>query len=94
MNKNKIYLYKINKYKNINDIKYNKYQNKLLKNGGGIFGNLFVKSKDKIINYKNPININANYDIKLLKYYYDEIFLEYAKNANNLEILKRYYDPK
>jgi hypothetical protein len=44
MDKNKIYLYKINKYKDNDNMKYNKYLNKYNSNGGGFF-DLFKKNK-------------------------------------------------
>jgi hypothetical protein len=58
MDKSKVYIHKINKYKNTNKIKYNKYLNRLrkIKNiSGGIFNDNELK-KDIYNNNKNLIN--------------------------------------
>ena len=59
MNKNKIYLFKINKYKNNDIIKYNKYLNKYNSSGGG-FLDLFKFKKDNNQNNQNKQDNNKN----------------------------------
>ena len=75
------YIHKINKYKNTDKIKYNKYLNRLkkIKNiNGGIFNDNELK---KDIYYNNKIFIN-----QMFKKYIDNNFFKESNNKDNKDI--------
>ena len=91
MDKSNTYIHKINKYKNINKIKYNKYLNRL-KNieGGGLFTTKVNDKFDEL--YKNNIDIINDFigeyinDDKslLLKDFIETNFFKIINNDDNI----------
>ena len=94
MDKSNTYIHKINKYKNINKIKYNKYLNRL-KNieGGGLFTTKVNDKFDEL--YKNNIDIINDFigeyinDDKslLLKDFIETNFFKIIDNDNDNKII-------
>ena len=81
MEKSNLYIHKINKYKNFDKIKYNKYLNRLkkIKNiSGGIFNDNELK--------KEQFNIEKNNINNIFKKYIDNNFFKESNNKDNKEI--------